>query len=106
MATQTEDEMTRAQRLHDDQCAEEDYREFQADCARDAEMETELDHRESVAFRSIIQPVRAPQIRATLRRIADEELKRMDGEHWAIGEMLTRACLWLDGQFYTDKESA
>lgn len=33
--------------------------------------------------------------RPTLRQIATD-LKQVDGEHWAVGEMLERACILLD----------
>jgi hypothetical protein len=44
----------------------------------------------------VIDPIRNyPAIRPRLREIATE-LKHLDGEHWAVGEMLRRACLYLD----------
>lgn len=43
---------------------------------------------------AVLEPIKA-QRRATLRKIAIE-LKQMDGEHWAVGEMLERGCIFLD----------
>ena len=47
-----------------------------------------------VGLWQVVEPVRSHD-RPTLRRKA-EELKQSDGEGWAIGEMLERACMLLD----------
>ena len=46
------------------------------------------------ALRSIIDPIRDHD-RSLLRKVATN-LKQTDGESWAVGEMLERACLYLD----------
>jgi len=42
----------------------------------------------------LLDPIRG-QDRPRLREIATD-LKQTDGEHWAVGEMLERACILLD----------
>ncbi len=46
------------------------------------------------ALLRILDPLKSHK-RAELRDIAIE-LKQMDGEHWAVGEMLERGCIFLD----------
>lgn len=53
---------------------------------------------EALGLWGVIEVVREYPYRPKLREIADE-LKRLDGEHWAVGEMLERACIFLDA-FY------
>ena len=43
----------------------------------------------------LLSPIAHPDVRAKLPEIAIE-LKRMDGEHWAVGEMVERAYLHLN----------
>ncbi len=66
---------------------------------------------EHAAFAAVLEPVAHPDVRARLREIAIE-LKHMDGEHWAVGEMLERACIVMDaghagahGPLYVDPMS-
>jgi len=51
-----------------------------------------MDFREN--FEMIIEPIKDHD-RPLLRKIA-EDLKQKDGESWAVGEMLERACILLD----------
>ena len=45
-------------------------------------------------YQQVFDPIKDHQ-RTTLREKA-EQLKQSDGEDWAIGEMLERACILLD----------
>ena len=49
------------------------------------------------ALWKVVTPIRSYPYPATLRRIA-RQLKCTDGEHWAIGEILERACDFLDAR--------
>ena len=49
---------------------------------------------EAAAFHRLLDPIRNHP-RPILREKA-EQLKRSDGESWAIGELLERACIMLD----------
>lgn len=53
------------------------------------------DVREPQELWQVLTPIKDCRPRARLREIAIE-LKQMDGEHWAVGEMLERACICLD----------
>jgi|GEM_PF-6637446 len=46
------------------------------------------------ALSEILDPIRE-HVRLNLRQIA-QRLKQNDGESWAVGEMLERACIYLD----------
>lgn len=47
------------------------------------------------ALWQLLDPIKDYRPRARLREIA-VELKQMDGEHWMVGEMLERSCIFLD----------
>ena len=53
---------------------------------------------EHAAFAGVLEAVDHPDVRARLGEIATE-LKQMDGEHWAIGEMVNRASIVLDAGY-------
>jgi len=53
------------------------------------------------ALSGVIDPIRTRE-RARLRDIATE-LKQTDGEHWAAGETLERACIFLDACLMAEK---
>lgn len=46
-------------------------------------------------FSDILAPIKDIKPRYLLRTKA-RHLKEMDGESWAVGEMLERACIYLD----------
>lgn len=49
------------------------------------------------ALQSCLEPVRHPDVRSRLREIA-KELKHRDGEHWAVGELVERVCIFMDAE--------
>ena len=51
---------------------------------------------ENHALRQVIEPIQG-HVRAELRKRADE-LKKSDHLGWYIGEMLERACIFLDAE--------
>jgi hypothetical protein len=53
-----------------------------------------IQEQELKGLRAIVEVIRNHD-RPTLRQKA-EQLKQTDGEGWAIGEMLERACIFLD----------
>lgn len=45
---------------------------------------------EDLVLKKLLEPVRHPDVQIRLEEIS-KELKQMDGEHWAVGELVERA---------------